>query len=196
MPLTQEILKRDFYERDTKAVAQGLLGKRLVRRMKSKALEGIIVETEAYYGLRDPASRAYRGLKEYNRLMWEESGRVFIYNVHRYWMLNVVAHELGDVGAVLIRALEPTAGIDTMLANRPVPKTSELTSGPGKLTTALGIDKRTHGADVTDRGGEVYIASGAGEIEVGTSHRIGVTRDLPEELRFYIRGNPFLSRRR
>ncbi len=196
MPLTPGALQRDFYERDTKAVARGLLGKRLVRRLEGEALEGIIVETEAYYGLRDPASRAFSGVKEYNRLMWGEPGRVFIYNVHRYWMLNVVAHELGDVGAVLIRALEPTAGVDAMLANRPVPETSELTSGPGKLTMALGVDKGLHGADVTDGGGEVYIASGTGEIEVGTSHRIGVTTDLPEELRFYVRGNPFLSRRR
>ena len=195
-PLTQEALQRDFYERNTKAVARDLLGKRLVRRLEGEALEGIIVETEAYYGLRDPASRAYSGVKEYNRLMWGEPGRVFIYNVHRYWMLNVVAHEPGDVGAVLIRALEPTAGIDVMLANRSVPETRELTSGPGKLTMALGIDKRLHEADVTEGGGRVYIASEVREIEVGTSHRIGVTTDLPEELRFYVRGNPYLSRRR
>lgn len=191
-----KVFRRGFYERDPALVARELLGKLLILESQGGFLGGVIVETEAYYGLEDPASRAYRGMKEYNRLMWGEPGRVFIYNVHRYWMLNVVAHEPGDVGAVLIRALEPTAGIDVMLANRSVPETRELTSGPGKLTMALGIDKRLHEADVTEGGGRVYIASEVREIEVGTSHRIGVTTDLPEELRFYVRGNPYLSRRR
>ena len=117
MPDPEKILFPSFYSRDPAVVARDLLGKRLVRVLNGEALEGTIVETEAYYGAEDPASRAFHGRKNYNRLMWGEPGRVFIYNVHRYWMLNVVAHEPDEIGAVLIRAIEPTRGIESMLSN-------------------------------------------------------------------------------
>ena len=191
---SEQVLTREFYRRDPAIVAGELLGKTLIRRFGGGSLEGVIVETEAYYGLRDPASRAFRGKKNYNRLMWGEPGRVFVYNVHRYWMFNVVAHEPGEVGAVLIRALEPTKGMDTMMRNRPVEDHEELTSGPGKLTIAFGMDKGLHGQDVTDPGSEVYIVDGALEHEIGTSRRIGVTRDLERDLRFYVKGSPHVSR--
>lgn len=191
---SEQALPRQFFERDPAFVARELLGKRLIRRIEGGSLEGVIVETEAYYGLRDPASRAFRGKKDYNRLMWGEPGRVFVYNVHRYWMFNVVAHEPGEIGAVLIRALEPTRGLDAMLRNRLVEDHEELTSGPGKLTIALGMGKGLHGQDVTDPESEVYIVDGALEHEIGTSRRIGVTRDLERDLRFYVKGSPYVSR--
>ena len=191
---SEQILNREFYRRDPAMVAGELLGKTLIRSFRGGSLEGIIVETEAYYGLQDPASRAFRGKKNYNRLMWGEPGRVFVYNVHRYWMFNVVAHEPGEVGAVLVRALEPTRGLDAMVRNRPVEDHEELTSGPGKLTIAFGIDKGLHGQDVTDPESEVYIVDGALEYEIGTSRRIGVTRDLERDLRFYVKGSPHVSR--
>lgn len=189
-----EVISRAFYMRDPAVVARDLLGKRLVRRWDGEVLEGVLVETEAYYGLRDPASRAFHGMKNYNRPMWGEPGRVFIYNVHRYWMFNVVAHEPGEVGAVLIRALEPTGGIDIMLRNRPVGDLRGLTSGPGRLTTALAIDRGLNGVDVTAESSPIFIAAGDGDFEVGRSHRRGVRRDLEEELRFFIKGNRFVSR--
>jgi len=192
--VTGEVLPDAFYGRDPAAVARDLLGKRLIRRLEGEVLGGFLVETEAYYGSEDPASRAFHGMKSYNRLMWGEPGRVFIYNVHRYWMLNIVAHEAGEVGAVLIRALEPTAGIDIMLRNRPVEDARELTSGPGKLTTALGIDKGLNGVDATNERSAVFVVDDCGEFEVGASHRIGVRRDLEEKLRFYVKGNRFVSR--
>ena len=191
---SEQALPREFFERDPAFVARELLGKRLIRRIEGGSLEGVIVETEAYYGLRDPASRAFRGKKDYNRLMWGEPGRVFVYNVHRYWMFNVVAHEPGEIGAVLIRALEPTRGLDAMLRNRPVEDPRGLTSGPGKLTIALGMDKGLHGQDVTDPESEVYIVDGALEHEIGISRRIGVTHDLERDLRFYVKGSPYVSR--
>ncbi len=175
-------------------MARGLLGKRLVRVLDGEALEGIIVETEAYYGADDPASRAFHGRKNYNRLMWGEPGRVFIYNVHRYWMLNVVAHEPDEIGAVLIRAMEPTRGIESMMSNRPVKERRALTSGPGKLTLALGIDKGSHGASVLSSLSEIRILDAASDPVIGTSRRIGVTRDLDRDLRFYVEGNPYVSR--
>jgi len=183
-----------FYERDPAEVARALLGKTLVRRLGSDRLEGIIVETEAYYGEGDPASRAFKGLKSYNEVMWGEPGRLFVYNVHRYWMLNFVAHRPGSVGGILIRALEPTAGVDRMLLNRQADKLTDLTSGPGKLSVALAVDKSLNGVDATDEGCPVHVMHGDLEPEAASSHRVGVTKDLPEKLRFYVKDNRFVSR--
>lgn len=191
---SEKVLPRSFYGRDTATVAREMLGKRLIRRFEGVSMEGIIVETEAYYGLKDPASRAFSGRKNYNKNMWEEPGRAFIYNVHKYWMFNVVAHEPGEIGAVLVRAVEPTRGVEMMLRNRPVEDSRGLTSGPGKLTIALGIGKSLHGQDITDPRSEVYIVDGALEHEIGTSRRIGVTRDLDVDLRFFAKGSPYVSR--
>jgi len=172
-----------------------LLGKVLVRRHGGGSLGGVIVETEAYYGVDDPASRAYSGRKRYNAVMFGEPGRLFVYNVHRYWMLNFVAHEPGKVGAVLIRAIEPVLGIEAMREARPVDEETELTSGPGKLTVALGIDKSLNGIQVTDETRPVHVLDNRLACEVDRSHRIGVTEDLPEELRFYVKGNGSVSRK-
>ena len=190
----QDVLPKEFYERDPEIVARELLGKILIRKNKDKALRGIIVETEAYYGSDDPASRAYKGVKNYNSLMWGEPGRIFIYNVHRYWMLNIVAHKPHETGAVLIRAIEPIEGIKIMKSNRPVEKLYDLTNGPGKLTVALKIDKSLNGVYVTSHESEVFIVNNEIRLEVGRSHRIGVKKDLPKKLRFFIKGNRFVSK--
>ncbi|MGD2142788.1 MAG: DNA-3-methyladenine glycosylase [Candidatus Bathyarchaeota archaeon] len=187
-------LQLPFYSRDTAVVARDLLGKSLVRKLDGEMMEGVLVETEAYYGLEDPASRAFLGMKEYNRLMWGAPGVVFVYNVHRYWMFNIVAHEPDEVGAVLVRAVEPTVGTKLMLNNRPVDSLKDLTSGPGKLTIAFAIDKSLNGASLTRLDGEVSILNTDRKVEVASSRRIGVTRDLERNLRFYAKGNPFVSR--
>jgi len=167
----------------------------VVRRIGSEVLSGKIVETEAYYGGRDPASRAYRGRKNYNKVMFGEPGRAFIYMVHSWWLLNVVAHREGGVGAVLIRALEPLAGIEQMKRNRGQGDILNLTSGPGKLTRALAVTNDLNGMDITTDKGPLAVAEGEhGGFEIGSSHRIGVTEDLPQKLRFFIKGNRFLSR--
>ncbi len=190
-----EPLGRSFYRRDTAVVAQELLGKTLIRLLEQHVLTGVIVETEAYYGDKDPASRAYRGRKNYNTPMFADPGRLFIYMVHSWWLLNIAAHEPGEVGAVLIRALEPIDGIPIMENNRGVTDLYNLTSGPGKLTKALNVTKDLHGLDVTERSAELMIVDeGHEEFQTATSHRIGVTRDLPRELRFYVKGNRFVSR--
>ncbi|TRO49232.1 DNA-3-methyladenine glycosylase, partial [Candidatus Bathyarchaeota archaeon] len=156
---------------------------------------GRIVETEAYYGEKDPASRAYRGRKTYNTPMFDEPGRLFIYMVHSWWLLNIAAHEPGKVGAVLIRAVEPIDEIPVMERNRGVNDLYSLTTGPGKLTRALEVTKRLHGLDATEPSSELYVTDGGYiEFETETSHRIGVRMDLPRELRFYIRGSRFVSR--
>ena len=92
------ILPRDFYSRKPDIVARDLLGKTLARRLDPEVLAGRIVETEAYFGLKDPASRAYQGRKVYNELMFLEPGRTFIYMVHANWLLNIIAHPKRGVG--------------------------------------------------------------------------------------------------
>jgi DNA-3-methyladenine glycosylase len=191
---SEGILPKTFYERDPVIVARSLLGKRLIRKLSENLLAGIVVETEAYSGLEDPASRAFHGVKKYNRLMWDEPGRAFIYNVHKYWMLNIVAHERNQIGAVLIRAIEPTDGLGIMLKNRPVTKVRNLTNGPGKLTSALKIDKRLNGVYVVSFRNEIAVINNEIDFEIGCSPRIGVRTDLPQNLRFFILGNKFVSR--
>ncbi|HDN05635.1 MAG TPA: 3-methyladenine DNA glycosylase, partial [Candidatus Bathyarchaeota archaeon] len=107
----------------------------------------------------------------------------------------IVAHLKNDVGAVLIRAIEPLEGIEIMRKNRKVEDIRNLTSGPGKLTKALAITKEQNGIDVTERSSELTIAEGKMEsFEIETSHRIGVKNDLPRELRFFVKGNKFVSK--
>jgi len=194
MELSKRVLPVAFYTRSPETVARDLLGKRLIRVLDGNRLGGIVAETEAYHGLSDPASRAYRGKKRYNSPMWDEPGRLFVYNVHKYWMLNVIAHEPSEVGGVLFRAIEPTTGAKMMRRLRPVADDRELTSGPGKLSLALGVTRELNGYFVTDPDSPVIILDAPCVDEYCTSHRIGVMRDLPEELRFYVPGNRFVSR--
>jgi len=191
------ILSRRFYERDPEVVARNLLGRILIRKIRDKRLSGMIVETEAYYGPGDPASRASDGMKNFNRLMWLKPGIAFIYNVHKYWMFNIVAHEPGEVGAVLVRAVEPLEGIDIMKRNRGIEDERiiiDLTNGPGKFTVAFGINKRLNGVDVTSWKSPIYILDSHVQIRISSSKRIGVRADLEKNLRFYIQGNRFVSK--
>jgi DNA-3-methyladenine glycosylase len=183
-------LSKDFYERNPASVAKDLLGKTLLRKLDSEVLSGKIVETEAYYGGDDPASRAYRGKKKFNQLMFMDVGKAFIYMVHANWLLNIVAHPKGDVGAVLIRAIEPIEGIEIMWSNRNVKRLRDLTNGPGKLTKALAVTKDLNGIDITERDSQiVVIEEGEESFEICSSHRIGVKVDLPQKLRFFINAN-------
>jgi len=187
--------QRNFYERDPAIVAKDLLGKILARKLNSEILSGKIVETEAYYGENDSASKAYKGRKMFNELMFMDAGKTFIYMVHGNWLLNIVAHLKGGVGAVLIRAIEPLQGIETMKKNRNVKDIRDLTGGPGKLTKALAVTKELNGIDITKRDSPLVMVEGEKEgFEVCSSHRIGVKMDLPRELRFFVKGNKFVSK--
>ncbi|MEM2924580.1 MAG: DNA-3-methyladenine glycosylase [Methanocellales archaeon] len=191
-----KVLPREFYSKDPAVVAKNLLGKVLIRRIKSELLIGRIVETEAYYGEKDPASRAYKGVKNFNKPMWGEVGRAFIYMVHANWLLNAIAHPENEAGAVLIRALEPLDGLEEMKKHRKISNITELTSGPGKLTKAMNITNKLNGVDLTNIESEIFICQFEEEMifKIRSSHRIGVSRDLPIKLRFYIESNPYVSK--
>jgi len=184
-----------FFARDAEIVAIDLLGKILIRKIGNKMLKAKIVETEAYYcGGEDPASKA--GKAKFAELMFGRVGKTFIYMVHNNWLLNMVAHPKGKVGAVLIRAIEPIKGVELMRKNRGVKEIYNLTSGPGKLTKALKITKDLNGIDIMNSKSELTITEGKKEkLEIRASHRIGVTKDLEKPLRFYIKENKFISRK-
>jgi DNA-3-methyladenine glycosylase len=185
-------LPREFYARNTKKVAIEILGKILVHRTEEGVLRGKIVEVEAYLGLNDPGAIGFRRVKNIPPALLMPAGYTFVYFTYgNHWTLNINA-KTGQVGAVLIRALEPLEGIEIMKKNRGVDDTKNLTNGPGKLTKAFGIDKRHDGLDLT--GEELFIEDSDEKVEVAKSTRIGLSKGKSKLLRFYIKGNRFVSR--
>lgn len=190
-----------FYQRDTKKVARDLLGKILVHKLKDGTrIAGRIVETEAYLGAIDLAAHSYGGLRtERTSTMFMTGGHAYVYLIYgMHSCLNVVTQKQGVPEAVLIRALEPTEGLDEMRKRRPkARKDTDLTSGPGKLCWALDITRKQNAELFT--GAELFIedAPSAKAKEIVASPRIGV--DYAEHaaewpLRFSIRNNPFVSK--
>ena len=171
------------------AVARDLLGKVLVHG----ATGGIIVETEAYLGLHDAASHAYRGISERNQVMFGSPGHAYVYFIYgMYDCVNVVCEGKGNPGAVLIRAIEPLFGVELMQIRRPGAKRlREIASGPGKLTIALGITRALNGADVTKGSLVVRDRRGGEAFEIVAGPRIGITKCADWPLRFTIAGNEF-----
>jgi len=190
----KSITDREFFEREPHIVARELLGKIIVRKIGEEKLKGIIVETESYFGEDDPASRAYKkkNMNFYKR-MASIPGTLLVYMVHNNWLLNIVSHREGEVGAVLIRAVEPVEGIEVMKKVRKREKLEELTNGPGKFTQSFFIDDKLEGVDILSSE-EIYLLDTDLKFEIGTSKRIGVKCDLPENYRFFIRNNKFVSK--
>ncbi len=188
-------LGRRFYERNTLEVAPQLLGKLLVRRVDGWELVGRIVEVEAYRGRDDPASHASRGMTPRNQVMFREGGLAYVYFTYgNHYLFNVTTEPRGRPGAVLVRALEPIAGVEYMMRNRGTRDPRLLTSGPGRLTKALKIDKRLNGIDLTTSN-ELFIADDGYVVErVARSPRIGVSGGTRRKWRFYVEGNPYVSR--
>ena len=191
------VMKYDFYLMDPVKVANELLGMILVRRLGDRILAGKIVETEAYYGKEDPASRAFKGVNKISELMFGDCGKLLVYMVHANYLVNVVAHPLNEVGAVLIRAIEPLYGVEIMKINRNLDNDLQLCSGPGKLTQAFKIGKEHHGLDVTNRDSDIIVMEGENKKknEIVESFRVGVSKDLDKPMRFYIKGNKWVSRK-
>jgi DNA-3-methyladenine glycosylase len=186
------ILRRAFYNRPTIEVARSLLGKILVHGPTA----GIIVETEAYLGRDDLAAHSARGVTDRTRVIFGPPGHAYVYLIYgMYECLNLVCEPENQPGCVLVRALEPLAGVEIMRRRRPAArKPEDLSSGPGKLTLAMAITRAHNGVDVTRGSLVVREPAEARELDVAVTGRIGITRcaDLP--LRFLLRGNRFVSR--
>jgi DNA-3-methyladenine glycosylase len=179
-----------FFERSVHEVARELIGCRLFYG----GCGGTIVETESYER-DDPACHAFVGLTPRTETLFGPPGRAYVYlsyGIHS--LLNAVAEPEGEAAAVLIRALEPTADIESMRRRRGERPDRDLCSGPGKLTEALGIDLSDNEADL---GKEPFFLSLPPEHpEIVTSPRIGITNAVDRPWRFSAAGNPYVSRPR
>lgn len=188
-------LRRSELPVDTAALARYLVGKTLVRETPQGRMSGRIVESEAYV-VGDAAAHSFNGMTPRNRSLFLGHGHAYVYFIYGSWFsLNVSGEPEGVGGGVLLRALEPLEGIELMRRHRPGAPLHKLASGPGRLATALGIDMRCDGLDLCAPG-PVWLgvpAKGTGRIPVGTSVRIGVTKEAHRLLRFYERGNPCVS---
>lgn len=193
-------LPRSFYLRPTLTVARELIGKFLVRRHGGKVVAGMIVEVEAYLGRRDPASHAYRGKTHRNEVMFRTGGHLYVYFTYgMHYCANVVTEREGMGHAVLLRAVEPVAGLPTMAARRSVslalPRgVTLLCSGPARLCQAFGIGKRENGTDLCGR--SMWIARATGKIPptVRRTTRVGISAGREQRWRFYAKDNPYVSR--
>lgn len=186
------ILPRSFYARPTIEVAPDLLGKIIVHG----EMAGIIVETEAYPGGDDLASHSAVGITDRTRVIFGPPGHAYVYlSYGMHDCLNIVVEREHVAGCVLIRALEPIAGLDIMRANRPgIRSDRDLTSGPGKLTRALAITRAQNGADLTRGDFTVRKPRSHQPIEIIITPRIGITKCADRMLRFFIKGNHYVSR--
>lgn len=199
-------LSKNFFSQDPAKVARNLLGCILIRKLNKKVISGKIVETEAYYGLKDPASRAFKGKTKISENMWKEAGTILIYMVHNHWLFNIVTGQKGKPQAVLIRALEPLRGIEFMKRKRKLEDSSasidreyshiikKLASGPGKLTCAFGMTKEKYYGLNIAKTKDLFIVPRKENFKIATSKRIGVSHDLTRNLRFFVKGNKFISR--
>jgi len=187
------VLTRSKLPADTVELAQYLIGKIVVRAARWGILSGRIVETEAY-PVGDAAGHAYRGETARTQTLFLSRGHAYIYLAYgTSYMLNVSSEAVGVGAGVLIRALEPLTGIETMRRNRHVKNLRDLARGPGRLAAAFDIDRRLDGIDLC-RKGPLWLARDLSDpSEVGASTRIGLSKEAHRLLRFYARGNRFVS---
>jgi DNA-3-methyladenine glycosylase len=152
------------------------------------------VETEAYLGLADAASHASRGRTRRTEVIFGPPGHAYVYLIYGiHECLNIVAEPEGSPGCVLIRAVEPLTGIDSMRRRRAVAHVEDLANGPGKLTRALGVTRRHNGSDITRGPLTVHAPSRDESFAIGVSPRIGIAKNVDWPLRFFIAGSPFVS---
>lgn len=187
-------LPRSFYQQDTVNLAQQLLGKVLVHESAAGITAGKIVETEAYLYPDDPAAHTFRGPTKRNAAMFGPGGHAYIYFTYgMHYCVNVVAEKPGE--GVLIRALEPWAGIELMQARRSQTDLKNLCSGPGKLVQAMGITFDLYAHDLTKPPLYLAKADRDEEIEIIATTRIGITQAADLPLRFYIKNTSFVSKK-
>ncbi len=187
------VLDRADMPIDTVQLARFLIGKMVVRMLSEGMAVGRIVETEAY-DIGDLAGHAYRGITPRNRALFLERGHAYVYLAYgTSFMLNVSSEAAGVGAGVLIRAIEPTDGTTIMERNRGTRRVRDLARGPGRLCAALEIDRRLDGIDLCQVGPLWFGFDDQAPGEIGQSKRIGITRAADSPLRFYVRGNRFVS---
>lgn len=190
-------LTREFYLEDGVNLAESLIGKILVHESPDGITKGIIVETEAYMGEIDDAAHSYRGKSERTNIQYGRGGFAYIYLIYgMHYCMNIVANEEDRPEAVLLRAIEPTEGIDIMKIRRKTEKIQNLCNGPGKLCQAMGIDKSHYGIDLCGTTMYLEASKDSNQTEVIASKRINI--DYAEQSRdnlwrFTRKDNKFIS---
>jgi DNA-3-methyladenine glycosylase len=186
-------LRRAELPADTVELARYLVGKVVVHDVAAGRLSGRIVETEAY-PIGDPAGHAFRGKTPRNSSLFLGRGHAYVYFTYgASFLLNVSSEVRGVGGGVLLRALEPLEGIDLMQRFRSAARLIDLARGPGRLTEALQIDFTQDGLDLCTAGPLWLAATARNTGAIGESARIGLTRNVHAQWRFYERGNPYVS---
>ena len=200
-------LPRAFFNRDPVVVGRELLGILLIRREGRTLLAGRIVEDEAYLGAEDPAAHTYIGRTPRNAVLFGPPGYAYVYFIYGvHYCLNVSCMQDGVAGGVLLRAMEPVAGVQAMAAARGLelpaePRSAQLrliASGPGRMCDALDITReRDNGKDLTTSTSDLWFADdGFRPARIAATPRIGIKKAIDEPLRFVIAGNLFVSGKR
>jgi DNA-3-methyladenine glycosylase len=189
-------IDNSIFDLSTTKLAFELIGKLLVRKVGRKYLVGKIVETEAYLDKNDLASHSAVGKTMRNEVMFGEAGLAYVYFTYgMHYCFNVVSGKKGKGSAVLIRAVEPIAGIDLMQKARGTNVVTNLTNGPAKLCQAFNIDKSTNGLDLR-KSKSLYLADSLeSKFSIERSQRIGIKKSKERLLRFFIKENKFVSKK-
>ena len=203
------LLKPEFFNRDPRRVARALLGKLLVRKTPRGVIAGRIVETEAYLGKGDAAAHAAAGRTARNSVLFGPPGHAYVYFIYgNHYCLNVSCLPDGIPGCVLLRALEPVAGVEQMAEARGIKAAKEtdleklsllknISSGPGRMSEALGVTReRDNGKSLVNARSDLRIVDDGYRVRRATvTPRIGIVKSAEQPLRYFIAGNPFVSGR-
>lgn len=199
------LVPRSFLNRDPRVVSRGLMGKLVVRRERATLLAGRIVEVEAYLGAGDLAAHAVSGRTARNSVVFGPPGHAYVYFIYGvHYCLNISCLPDGEPGCVLIRALQPVAGLQEMARARGLKKLDlesvrelrKLASGPGRLCQAMGITRpRDNAKDMVSRGSDLQLMEdGFLPGKIAVTPRIGIVKSAEMPLRYVIAGNKFLSK--
>lgn len=190
----RNMIPQSFFDKDTTELAQALLGCELVHITPAGTTAGLIVETEAYHQT-DEASHTFYGRTPRTEVMYGPAGHVYVYFTYgMHWCFNITAEEEGIGAAVLIRALEPTQGIELMKLRRNKQNLRDLCSGPAKLVQAMGITKHDYAKPVYKDDFQLKPREEAASLSIRSGPRVGISKAKDKPWRFYIADNPFLSK--
>ena len=189
---------KTFFSKSSEYVAKSILGDYLVLKTKECTFIGRIVETESYLGGDDDASHSFGAkITLRNKILYEQGGRIYVYLIYgMHWCFNIVVSVKKSPQAVFIRALQPLEGIEVMKRKKGIKDINKLTNGPCRWTKSFGIDKAFLGKSITSD--EIFIVKGPKNFSIVKAKRIGIdyaTDSRDKLLRFYIKSNPFVSRK-